>query len=270
MPLEREGTIMKKVIINADDFGMSEAVNYGVIKSYTEGVVSSVSLIVNLPTSEHAVMLAKNYPDMFIGQHTNFVLGKPCSNPSTIPTLVDENGNFYRSHVYRSGKKKFFYEDIKKETIAQMNQFKSLMGFYPEHIEGHAVESEVINQVFIDIAIEFNIHYSLLSNSRAAERNSESNYLEIINPEPSIYSQIINRGVTIENFISDDFGILKIPENKIMELHFHPGYIDEFVLRNSSLTLPRCRDLATLCDPRLKEWFLKNEIELISFKDIKL
>lgn len=57
---------MVKVIVDADDFGMSEAINHGIIKSYVDGLTTSTLLMPNLPTAEHAVALAKNYPGLFI------------------------------------------------------------------------------------------------------------------------------------------------------------------------------------------------------------
>ena len=50
---------MVKVIVDADDFGMSEAINHGIIKSYVDGLTTSTLLMPNLPTAEHAVALAK-------------------------------------------------------------------------------------------------------------------------------------------------------------------------------------------------------------------
>ena len=62
---------MVKVIIDADDFGMSEAINHGIIKSYVDGLTTSTLLMPNLPIAEHAVALAKII-SLFVGQHTNF------------------------------------------------------------------------------------------------------------------------------------------------------------------------------------------------------
>lgn len=95
---------MVKVIVDADDFGMSEAINHGIIKSYVDGLTTSTLLMPNLPTAEHAVALAKNYPGLFVGQHTNFLLGKPCADPCMIPSLVDEQGNFHRSSIVNKSK----------------------------------------------------------------------------------------------------------------------------------------------------------------------
>ena len=51
--------LLVKVIVDADDFGMSEAINHGIIKSYVDGLTTSTLLMPNLPTAEHAVALAK-------------------------------------------------------------------------------------------------------------------------------------------------------------------------------------------------------------------
>ena len=56
---KERGELLVKVIVDADDFGMSEAINHGIIKSYVDGLTTSTLLMPNLPTAEHAVALAK-------------------------------------------------------------------------------------------------------------------------------------------------------------------------------------------------------------------
>lgn len=257
---------MIKAIINADDFGMSEAFNYGVIKAYRDGVASSSSLMANMPAAEHAVRLAREYSGLFIGQHTNFVLGKPCAPADKLPSMVDGNGNFHRSGEYRSGRRSFVYEEVRLETIAQMERFKELTGHYPEHIEGHAVGGEVIDRAFLDIAKEYGIHTSVFTGTH---NEPQEGYAEVVFAITPQYNDILNRGVSVDNFLNDDLGILKENKGRVVELHFHPGFLDQFILDNSTLTLPRCRDLETLCDPRVREWLERNGVELVSFGDLK-
>ena len=75
---------------------------------------------------------------------------------------------------------------------------------------------------------------------------------------------ILNRGSTPEDFLQDRFGLLD-SKYEINVLHFNPGYLDQYLLDNTSLTLPRCRDLQTLCDPRVRDWMQEHEIELTGF-----
>ena len=88
----------KKLIVVADDFGFSEAYNYGAIKAYKEGIVTVLSLMSNMEAAPHAVRLwQQEAEDACMVQHTNFVQGYPVSRPEDIPSLVDGNGKFYRS-----------------------------------------------------------------------------------------------------------------------------------------------------------------------------
>ena len=70
----------KKLIVVADDFGFSEAYNYGVIKAYKEGVVCTLSLMSNMAAVPHAVKLWQSEcPEVPLVQHTNFVQYRPVS-----------------------------------------------------------------------------------------------------------------------------------------------------------------------------------------------
>jgi len=257
--------MMRKMIINADDFGMSEAVNFGVIKGYSDGIVSSTTLMVNMPAAEHAITLAKTVPDLFIGQHTNFVLGKPCSKPKEIPSLVDADGFFLGSKDYKTGMRKFVYEDVKIEAIAQMERFKELTGHYPQHIEGHSASDQAVGRAFYEIAKQYKIHASKFS---GYTQHSLEDYTTTV-PVSLGIRDVSERCILVEDFLEDRFKLMQVSDEKVVELHLHPGYIDQFVLEHSTLTIPRCRDLATLCDSRVKEWIEGNNISLISFGDLK-
>jgi predicted glycoside hydrolase/deacetylase ChbG (UPF0249 family) len=63
----------------------------------------------------------------------------------------------------------------------------------------------------------------------------------------------IMRGTRPEDFFEDRLGLLKSPF-EINVMHFHPGYLDNYIFENSSLTVPRCIDLETLCNPKVREW----------------
>ncbi|MBC1937517.1 ChbG/HpnK family deacetylase [Listeria grandensis] len=261
---------MQKIIINADDFGMSKGINYGVMEAYLNGIVSSTLLMPNMEAAEHAVKLASvACPDLFIGQHTNFLLGKPCSDPAEIPSMVDKNGDFYRSAYYRSGKGHFVYEEVRRETIAQMERFRELLGHFPEHIDCHAVGDEVVDRAFYDIALEYGIH-TTLKYSGDKVWPSLPGYVETGLLLEVNGLSFIEAGTHVENFLQDDFGLLKQDSEKVIEMHFDAGFLDQFVLDNSSMTAPRCRELATLCDPRVKAWFEANGFARISFGDLKM
>ena len=91
---------MKKLIVNADDFGLHEEINKGIIKGYQEGFITSTSLMCSAPAFEHAVALAKENPGLGIGIHLTLVGSVPSVLPKEkISSLVDAKGLFPENYV---------------------------------------------------------------------------------------------------------------------------------------------------------------------------
>ena len=258
---------MKKLIVVADDFGLSEAYSIGAVKAYKEGIVTVLSLMSNMETAKFAVDLRnKECPEAPLAQHTNFVQGKPVSN--NVKSMVDENGYFYRSTMWKSdhpmgekGKGTIVpsFEDAKRETIAQLERHKELTGSYPNHFEGHSMGNENTQHAFRKIMKEKRIH------GMCQEEEDELLYYghELIMGNEA-YMKALHIGITAEQFMDDICGILSSPyEYNIV--HFHPGYLDAYVIDHSTLTIPRVRDVQTLTDPRVKKWIDQNNIELVDF-----
>ncbi|MEG0276419.1 MAG: ChbG/HpnK family deacetylase, partial [Coprobacillus sp.] len=68
---------MVKIINNADDFGYSNAINYGIIDCYLNGMLTSTTLMPAMPGFDHAVALAKQNPGLGIGVHLTLTCGRP-------------------------------------------------------------------------------------------------------------------------------------------------------------------------------------------------
>lgn len=263
----------KKLIVSADDFGFSEGYNYGAVKAYREGIVTVLSLMSNMDAAPHGVKLAKQeIPDANLVLHTNFVQGRPAGNPDSIPSLVDEDGRFYRSFMWKReneydkkcvGEIVVTAEDCYKETVAQINRFQELTGHIPNHFEGHSVINKSICEAFHQAAMEFKIH-CMTEPEVETERWYPVHEIMTANP---LAMDILNRGCTPNDFFEDRFGILASPfEFNI--IHLHPGYVDAYVLDHSSLTTARCRDLQTACDPAVKQWLADHDVELVDFTSV--
>lgn len=260
---------MKKVIINADDFGMSEAFNYGVIRSVQTGVVSSTTIMINQPAAEHAISLLKEVPGLYVGLHVNLTTGFPVSDPEDIPSLVKPDGSYIGSKDFKTHKKQFSYEDAYTETVAQIEKFKDLFGFYPTHIEPHSAMDDNSAKALLDAARKYKLHTDVFYKGKIIQPN-ENDYLQIEQVLDKKVMEIINRGVTFADFASDQYHLLAHQNNGLVtELHFHPGFLDQYIFDHSTLTIPRVRDLNTLTSAQLKEWLKKNNIEPISFGDLK-
>ena len=126
---------MKKLIINADDFGLTRSISEKIIDTFKVGNLSSTSLIVNTPGSEYAIDLAKNHPELGLGLHFNLTEGKALSGVSSI---TDINGYFFNKlrlnllMIFRL----LDLKDIKNELNMQF-EYITNAGLYPSHIDSH-------------------------------------------------------------------------------------------------------------------------------------
>lgn len=129
----------RRLIVNADDFGMSEAVNEAIIRAHREGVLTSASLMVTGEAAAQAVRLAKENPQLAVGLHLVAVMGRSVLPQAEIPTLVDEAQNFSNNPT-AAGLKYFFSpqarREIRREIAAQFAKFHE-SGLRLSHVDGH-------------------------------------------------------------------------------------------------------------------------------------
>ena len=116
---------MKRIIINGDDLGLSYGINSGIIKAYREGILTSASLMVNMPAFEDALGLIKENPGLDIGLHVNFFRGRPVLPHQKTKTLTDKNGFFLQDPlkialgIYR---KRISLVELESECAAQIKK----------------------------------------------------------------------------------------------------------------------------------------------------
>ena len=129
----------RRLIVNADDFGMSEAVNEAIIRAHREGVLTSASLMVTGAAAAQAVRLAKENPRLAVGIHLVAVMGRSVLPQSEIPSLVDEAQNF-SDNPTAAGLKYFFSpsarRELRREIAAQFARFHE-SGLQLSHVDGH-------------------------------------------------------------------------------------------------------------------------------------
>lgn len=84
---------MKRLVVNADDFGFTGDVNTGILEAHLEGILTATTLMANAPAFDHAVHLAQAHPTLDVGVHLQMVQGPSLSRPgrplpATLPALV--------------------------------------------------------------------------------------------------------------------------------------------------------------------------------------
>jgi len=149
----------RQLIVNADDFGMSEEVNDAIIRAHRDGVLTSTSLMVSGDAFEQAVKLAKENPRLAIGIHLVTVVGKSVLPKREIPSLVDDEQNFSNNPT-AAGLKYFFSpqsrREIRKEIAAQFERFQAT-GLRLSHIDGHLHLH--VHPVIFNTALQLGIKY---------------------------------------------------------------------------------------------------------------
>ncbi|WP_307761412.1 ChbG/HpnK family deacetylase [uncultured Phascolarctobacterium sp.] len=131
---------MKKLIVNADDFGLHQAINDGIIKGHKDGFITSTSLMCGADAFDDAVSQAKQYPNLGVGIHLTLVGGgKPLVPARQLRTLVDESGRLPADYTVFA--KRWYASKIKKKEVieelqAQMERGLNC-GLTITHIDSH-------------------------------------------------------------------------------------------------------------------------------------
>ena len=129
----------RRLIVNADDFGASPAINEAVIRAHRDGILTTASLMVNEPARDAAVELARANPRLGVGLHLTLLMGHSALTPVQIPGLVNERGEFSNSPV-GVGFRYFFQPTLRSQLRAEIHaQFAAFhaTGLPLDHVNGH-------------------------------------------------------------------------------------------------------------------------------------
>jgi hopanoid biosynthesis associated protein HpnK len=129
----------RKLIVTADDFGLSLPVNEAVERAHRDGVLSAASLMVGAPTMEDAVERARKLPALGVGLHVTLLGGRPVLPPKEVPALIGPDGRFSDDAV-RFGVALYASPELRRQANAEIEaQFESFhaTGLAMDHINGH-------------------------------------------------------------------------------------------------------------------------------------
>ncbi len=130
-----------RLILNADDFGVSPAGNGAIHELLVAGRISSATLMVNAPHAADAVALLEGRPDLLrrIGLHLNLRQFRPL-NPRLLGSpFVDEHDQLrdFRMHRVAASDKLRHFRDVVDEIDLQARRFRELIGRDPAHLDSH-------------------------------------------------------------------------------------------------------------------------------------
>jgi len=130
---------LKRLIVNADDFGLTPGVNRGIVRAFQHGIVTSASLLVTGSAFEDAVALARDLPALNVGLHLALVEEQAVLPPEALPTLVDKTrrlpgtkGEFFKRALLG----RISWDEVEREIAAQIARFQQT-GLRLSHLDSH-------------------------------------------------------------------------------------------------------------------------------------
>jgi chitin disaccharide deacetylase len=129
-----------RLIINADDFGLTSGINRAIEQLHQANVLTSATLMANGPAFEEAVAIAKSNPSLGVGCHIVLTDGIPVSSPDSVPTLIGPDRKSFRpsllDFVQALLRGKIDSEDIHREALAQIQKLQRA-GLNITHADTH-------------------------------------------------------------------------------------------------------------------------------------
>lgn len=223
---------MKWLIVNADDFGASRGITRGIIEAHREGILTSTSLMVNMPWSEQAAKLSQDVPALSIGLHVQ---------------LTSQDGQLIVDPTAS--------RDCRAELHRQFCRFQDLMGSLPTHIDSH--HNVHRDARLLPHFLEWAQAYRL-----PLREHSVARYF------PKFYGQW-NGEMHLEQISEESLlRMLKVDiGGSFTELSCHPGYADSDF--RTTYSTERETELRTLCAPSVRRGLEELNIQLIDFRDLR-
>lgn len=239
-----------KLIVNADDFGLTRGVNLGIVEAFRQGIVRSTTIMAGMDAVTHAAELAKQNPGLKTGLHFRLTVGKPVADD--VPSLLDDDGLLQPQSQFWDNRS-MVADEIERELRAQIQSCLNL-GIQLSHIDGHhhCHSHELVYPVACRLAEEFGLPL------RPCLKPSQYNNYTL-----AFSDAFYGNELTQQDFLA----IIEQFQGKTdyLEVMCHPALVDEALLQASGYALPRTRELAILTDPTLVESLKGMDIEITDY-----
>jgi chitin disaccharide deacetylase len=246
----------RQLIVNADDFAISKGITRGIIEGHLQGIITSTSVMVNLPDAQDSFKQAKEQaPKLGLGLHFVLSFGKPVLAAEEVPSLIRSADAFAQNYnELTEMASNFDPTQVKAELRAQFDRFVELAGHPPDHLDSHhgvTEFSQPASETLVELATEYNLPIRKHQYAGAAHLR-----------QPDVMSfDFFDETVSFETLSR----VLRNIGDGVTELGCHPGYpadLDEVYKE------PRETELRLLTDARIKAIIEEEGIQLISFGDL--
>lgn len=282
----------KRLIVSADDFGMSPGVNAAIAAAHRDGILTDAGLMVNGAAFDEAVALAREMPSLSTGLHLVLVQGRATAPPHTIPSLVDLSGHF-ANHPIACGMRYFFTpgirDQLKIEIRAQIEKYRST-GLDLSHVDGHLNihMHPAVLRILLERSDELGI--AALRSSRdpllpalrfdrrqAVRKAFEAGVFRALSAHaaPRLRARSIRHpdrvyGLHQTGHITEDYLLRTIAElpDGISEIYCHAGFDDEESTRWRPADYRGEEELQALTSDRVRTALRDFDVELTSYREL--
>ena len=257
---------MTGILVNADDFGLSEGVCNAIEILLENHYISSTSLML---CAEKAFDLIPKYDikkwSGAVGVHLQLTSGNCLSNPEEIPTLLIPGTRKFLDPRNRATPN---VHEVEKEWRTQIRVGMELIGGLPSHIDSHHGVHRIpeLFDLYLNLAAELGVQV----------RGTIGDDVEKMRFRHAFGSYALIRDWTGKNLSKIDL-LLQIndarrlyPDEKFIELIIHPGYSDGYLRSISSLSDERENDFKVIREVGSEGWNLNTNLNLISRKEVLL
>ena len=289
----------KKLIIAADDFGLTPRINEAIAIACRDGIVTSASLMATGAGFDSAVDIARREPKLDIGLHLNLTEGCPISNPSNIPTLADSNGFLYRHPLKLAAaffKRRVRLEHLEREIRAQIEKVIA-SALSVTHIDGHKHVHVMppVFRVIWRVASDYGIFAvrstrervprlrSMLARNKRSwpqilKQNAVGKLISLSSlasqrrrMQPGLVSPKRFYGITQTGFLdlAAFADVVHDMDPGTHELMCHPGFVDhDLKMTPTRLRAQRERELTLLTGKEVRRVLEEAGVTLISYRDL--
>jgi len=284
--------MLRRLVVNADDLGLTAGVNDGIFDAHEQGILTSASLLANAPATEDAVRRFRSHASLGVGVHLALVDGIPVLPPTLVPSLIEDDGRFRRSwkpFIVACLQGRVSLLEVEHELTAQIERVL-VAGIKPTHLDAHQHVHAYppLFAIVARLAVQFGISVVRVPYERASLRSlshSDRSTRRIIRRQAVLNAAAWpwawrNRrtaaalGLRTPHFIGRIHtgvidapaiqGLLRAIDAGVTELMVHPGYADDELARTSTrLLASRTRELALLCSMATRARVAGERIELV-------
>jgi len=248
----------RRLIVNADDYGLTAGVSRGILEAHRHGIVTSTTLLVNRPL-DAALIEELEASGLGVGLHMNLTLGPPVAPGKRVGSLVDAEGRFIRDA--REAARRARPEEARIELGMQIDEFRKIMGRFPTHLDSHHHVGR--HEPILELVLDFARAIRVPVRTQDAEVRALARKQSLKTPDHFMGESGPDAYWSPERVLAH----LRALPDGVTEFMTHPGYYDED-LAYSRYGRQRETEVAGLTDPEARALIAREGIRLIHFGDL--